>query len=433
MFNHNLSTRPNGLTLIRVPMPAVSSVTALLFVNTGSRFESKKWWGIAHFLEHMVFKGSPKYPTAQKLAGAVDSVGANFNAFTSHEYTGYYVKSASSHLGLSLDVLSDMILVPNLKQEDIDREKGVIIEEMNMYVDTPTRYVGQIFQHLVFDEKSLGHDIIGTKESVSALSRQDFVDFMNDWYGYENLILVLAGDEKVVSDKETLKLVDEYFSKGDGARHSKKAKELLGTSPLTESNLHVQNKATEQAHFILGFPAFSCFDDRRYALSLLGTVLGGNMSSRLFSEVREKRGLCYYVHSDVDLFLDSGTFGASAGVDPKRVDEAIKVSISEFYSILDRSKNITSSELKSAKDYISGKFVLDLEDSESVAQFYGMRQLVHGQIQTPEEVLAKYQKVTLEQIEAVVKEVIKPDNLRFALLGPFEDQSRFQDLLKSLG
>lgn len=418
------------MMLIQVPMPAVSSVTALLFANTGSRYEPKKWWGIAHFLEHMVFKGSRKFPTAQQLAATVDGVGAHFNAFTSNEYTGYYVKSASNHLGLSLDVLSDMILEPLLKQEDIDREKGVIIEEMNMYADTPARFVGQVFQHLVFDEKSLGHDIIGTKESVSALDRQDFTGFMSQWYGYQNLVLVLAGDAQAVESSQTLSMVDEYFSKGDGSRQAKKAKENLGPAPLTNNLMKVQQKTTEQAHFILGFPAFDCFDPRRYALSLLGTILGGNMSSRLFSEVREKRGLCYYVHSDVDLFLDAGTFGASAGVDPKRVDEAIKVTCNEFYSILNKTKSITSEELQKAKDYMSGKFVLDLEDSESVAHYYGMRQLVHGEIVTPEEALARYQKVTLDEIEAVAQAVIDPDKIRFTLLGPFEDEERFKKLLK---
>lgn len=430
MLKHSVTTLPSGLTVITVPMPAVESVTVLALVNAGSRYEKSQWWGISHFLEHMVFKGTEQYPDAQTLSAAVDAVGANFNAFTSKEYTGYYVKGASKHLPLALNVVSDMLLTPKLRQADIDREKGVIIEEINMYADMPSSHIANQFEQMVFAMPTLGHDIIGTKETISALTTQDFQNYLTQWYGLKNVILILSGDDKLLSDPATMKLVTKAFAKGDVAkRGAQKAKEHLGTKPLTKKKLLVINKKTEQAHFILGFPSYNRHSPKRHALSLLGVILGGNMSSRLFTEVREKRGLCYYVHSDNDVNHDIGMFGASAGVDPKRVDEAVQVTLGEFKALKDGSKPITKSDLQRAKDYISGKFVLDLEDSESVAQYFGMKQLLLGEIESPEQLLQRYMAVTLEQINDVIQEVIVPAEARFAIIGPFKDKKRFEKLL----
>ena len=431
MLKHTINVLNSHLTVLRIPMPAVKSVTVLALVNTGSRYEPANWLGISHFLEHMVFKGTEKYPEAKILSAAVDAVGAKFNAFTSKEYTGYYVKADSKKMELALDVVSDMVLTPRLRQEDIDREKGVIIEEMNMYADMPSSHIGSLFEEMMYHPDTLGHDVIGIKETVSNLKSEDFQAYLNQWYGLKNVVLVLSGDDEILNQESTIDLVEKMFSKGNVSQRSAESfRDHLGPQPLTDKKLHVEYKKTEQAHFVLGYPCFSRTDDRRYALSLASIVLGGNMSSRLFSEVREKRGLCYYVHADTDFYHDTGLFGGAAGVDPKRVEEAVKVTVQEFLSIADGTKPITAEELQKAKDYISGKFVLDLEDSESVAQYYGMKQLLLGTVETPDELLKKFMVVTLDEVHRVVSQVIQKDQLRFAIIGPFEDKTVFENLLK---
>jgi predicted Zn-dependent peptidase len=430
MLNYLKTVLPSGLTVIRVPMPAVKSVTVLALVSTGSRYEPEKWFGISHFLEHMVFKGTQKYPDSQALAAAVDAVGAKFNAFTSKEYTGYYVKAASQHSGLALDFVSDQLLTPQLKQEDIDREKGVIIEEINMYADMPSAHIGNLFEQMVYQPSGLGHDVLGTKETVSSLTTQDFQSYLKQWYGLKNVVLILAGDDTVLSKESVLSEIETAFSKGNSKeRQAEKFSDHLEKRPLSEERLLVEFKQTEQAHFIMGFPGISRSHKARHALSLLSVILGGNMSSRLFTEVREKRGLCYYVHSDTDFFHDCGLFGASAGVDPKRVEEAIKVTREEFLTVTTGQKPITALDLKTAKDYLIGKVIMDLEDSESVAQYFGMKQLLTGRVETPEELFAKFNAVTLEEIQGIADKLIQPDQLRLALIGPFKQAKNFEKFL----
>jgi len=431
MFTHALTTLSSGLPVISIPMPSVKSVTVLVLVNTGSRYEKPREEGIAHFLEHMVFKGTEKYPNAQSLASSVDNVGADFNAFTSKEYTGYYVKAASQHLRLALDVVSDMLLTPQLRQDDIDREKGVIVEEINMYADTPARHIDDIFDRMMFSGSGLGHDIIGTKATVSELNTQDFRRFLQQWYGHENMLLVMAGNDVLLNDPTTLLMVEELFSKEAGERIKNKVKleRYLPTHALAPHRLHVEFKETEQAHFILGWPGITRSDPRRYALSLLSTILGGNMSSRLFGEVREKRGLCYYVHSDTDMYHDTGVFGGAAGVDPKRVEEALSVTINEFMATTNGSKPLTTADLQNAKDYVAGKMVLGFEDSESVAQYYGMKQLLTGIIEEPEAVLAKINAVQLDEVQAVAQELLQEKEMRLALIGPFKKPELFEQFV----
>jgi len=427
MISYTKDTLPSGLTVIRVPMQSVQSVTVLALVNVGSRFEESRLWGISHFLEHMVFKGTEKYPEAQTLAAAVDAIGAKFNAFTSKEYTGYYVKATSKGLELALDVVSDMLLTPKLLQEDIDREKGVIIEEINMYADMPSSHIAECFEQMTYIKESLGHDIIGTKETVSAFTSEDFRNHLHNWYGRGNIVLILSGDDQVIQQQSLLQKVDQLFQKGDAKqRKANKASEHLGNAPMTDEKLLVVHRPTEQAHFVLGFPGLKRADKRRPALSLLSVVLGGNMSSRLFSEVREKRGLCYYVHSDADFYHDVGLFGGSAGVDPKRVEEAVTVTLAEYFALGKGTKPVTETELQRAKDYITGKFVLDFEDSESVAQYFGMKQLLLNDIETPDELLKKYMAVTLDEVNALAQEILIKDRLRFAVIGPFKDKSLFE-------
>lgn len=419
MLEHQLHQLKSGLTVITIPMPSVQSLTVMALANTGSRYEQPSQYGIAHFFEHIVFKGTAKYPEAQDLAQAVDSVGANFNAFTSKEYTGYYVQVASKHFELALDVVSDMLLTPQLRQEDIDREKGVIIEEMNMYADMPASDIGDRFEEMAFSGNGLSHKIVGTKDTVNSITTQNFKDFLQTWYGLNNLVVVVAGDASVVGKAQTLIQIEQMFSK-TGNKQSEISHERL-SSILAEDKVVFVNKKTEQNHFTFGWPSIERLSARRHTLTLLSSIIGGNMSSRLFSEVREKRGLCYYVHSDLTQYHEGGLFGASAGVDPARVEEAIKVSLDEFRLLANGEKKVTAEELKRAKEYVIGKTVLGLEDSESVAQFYGLRQLLHGKVENPDDFIAKIRQVELEDVQGLATDLVTSGQLRFGLIGTFNE------------
>lgn len=432
MYTHLTSTLANGLTVIRVPMPAVRSVTVLALANTGSRYENPEKYGIAHFFEHIVFKGTTEYPSAQILSAAIDGIGADFNAFTSKEYTGYYVKSASAKFQTSLSVVSDMMLAPLIKQEDVERERGVIIEEINMYQDTPMRNVGSLFEEMVFAGSGLSHDILGTKETVSGITSEDFRTFLKQWYGLHNLVLVVAGDASVVEPDSCLDAVTVAFSKQHESRASKHvptAQKAQKEPQISEEKLLVSYKKTEQAHLILGWQGIERSDKRKYALSVLDTILGGTMSSRLFTEVREKRGLCYYVRSEVDHYHNTGIFGASAGVDPTRIDEALKTILGEFAALLDGSKPVTQEELGRAKDTFSGTMTLGLEDSRQVAQFFGMKQLLSQKTQSPDEVLQKIMAVTLEEVQQVAQDLVADGGVRLAVIGPYKGRQRFAKIL----
>lgn len=422
MFKHQLHQLKSGLRVITIPMASVESLTVMALADTGSRYEQPNQYGIAHFFEHMVFKGTARYPEAQDLAQAVDSVGANFNAFTSKEYTGYYVQVAARHFELALDVVSDMLLTPQLRQADIDREKGVIIEEMNMYADMPASDIGDRFEEMAFAGNGLAHKIVGTKETVSSITTQDFKDFLAQWYDLSNLVVVVAGAASVVNKSQTLGQIEQMFAKAGASRsnHTSARHERLPQLLSDQRSVFVTKK-TEQNHFTFGWPSIERLSDRRHTLTLLSSIIGGNMSSRLFSEVREKRGLCYYVHSDLTQYHEGGLFGGSAGVDPARIEEAVKVSLDEFKLMASGEKKVTADELKRAKEYVIGKTVLGLEDSQSVAQFYGLRQLLQGQVENPDDFMEKIRQVSLEEVQGLVADLIQPQQLRFGLIGEFNE------------
>jgi predicted Zn-dependent peptidase len=430
---YDLHTLSSGLRVLLIPMKSVKSATVLLYVNTGSRYEPAKWGGISHFLEHMVFKGTAKYPTPRELSAAVDAVGAEFNAFTSKEYTAYYVKSASKDIGLSLDVVSDMFLTPTLKDDDLQREKGVIIEELNMYQDTPIRHIGEVFEQLMFKGNPMGRDIIGTKKTINALQRDDFVQYLKQWYGLGNVVLTIAGDDIALKDPALLKTIERCFSKtSDTSDRSNGGERKLGNVLSKDGYMNVEYKKTEQAHFVMAVPGLKRGSEDKYANSALSVILGGNMSSRLFTEVREKRGLCYYVRADGDTYHDVGSFGASAGVDPKRVEEAVKVVKDELFGLADStgSRAITESELKRAKDFLIGKTVLDFEDSETVANYFGSKYLLEGKVMTIDEAIEKIRAVTLDDVQTLAKRLLDPSQLYFAMLGPFKDSEKFEKILR---
>lgn len=437
------------LPLLLIDMPATESVTVMILANTGSRYETKREEGLAHFFEHMVFKGTKKFANAKTLAETLDNVGADFNAFTSKEYTGYYVRAAAQSFNLAIDVLSDMILQPKLRQEDIDREKGVIIEELNMYVDHPAHHIANVFDQMIFADPQLSHDIIGRKETIRSFTKADFENFLQKYYGIENLLLVIAGNIAAISknEKELFTTIEKNFSKLNKNRAIGKqaqpiykdwstmsAKDIMEATEINQKAFSTEKfklvkRKTEQAHFVMAWPAFDGRYKDRYVLSLLSAILGGNMSSRLFSQVREERGLAYYVRSEMDLLHDAGLLGCSAGVDPSRVKEAIKISRQVFENLASGKEPVTEKELERAKKYLRGKMLLSLESSNSVAQFFGFKELLLDDLMQIDEALELLEAVSLEDLERVAKLVIRDGELRFAMIGNFKNEAEIKALV----
>ncbi len=425
------------LPVILVDVKNSKSVTTMFLANTGARYETSKEEGLAHFFEHMVFKGTQQFSNSKILAEALDSVGADFNAFTSKEYTGYYVRSATSSFSLALDVLSDMLFQAKLNQNDIDREKGVIIEELNMYKDDPPAHIADVFEEMIFVKRNLAHPVIGRKETIQSFTSADFRNFLSKFYAPENLLLVIAGglQSLAANESEILTQVEKALSKMQDKRLGEKHTfpKSLGTDPttiaqksFTEQKFNLVRRATAQAHFVMAWPALSANHQDRYALQILSTIVGSNMSSRLFNQVREERGLAYYVHSNLDFYHDTGLFGCSAGVDSNRAEEAIKVSKAVFTDLLSTKAKIDAKELARAKDYLRGKTLLSLESSNNVSQFFGLRQLLREEILSVEEVLQKFDAVTIGDLERVAKAIVRENELRLAIIGDFKNEEKLR-------
>ncbi|HYK09023.1 MAG TPA: pitrilysin family protein, partial [Candidatus Eisenbacteria bacterium] len=317
---------PNGLRVITVPMPSFESATVLLMVGAGSRYETAKNSGISHFLEHMAFKGTTKRPSAMDIAGLIDGIGGEFNAFTSKEATGYYVKAQSTHVETCLDLLSDMIANSLLDAKEIEKEKGVIIEEINMYEDTPMRNLGDVYEGLLYGDTPMGWDTAGTKEVVNSVTREDFEVYMKSLYSPHNMTVIVAGGINETAEE----LVSKYFgpmSKFDTIVANKVVERQ------SKPAVYLKNKKTEQVQLALGVRTVGLDHPDEDALEVLAGILGGGMSSRLFNEVREKRGLAYYVRTNSDNYTDCGTLVTTAGVDPKRTKDAVKVILEELAKI----------------------------------------------------------------------------------------------------
>lgn len=415
---------PNGLRLITVPMPSFESATALVMVGAGSRYETKKNSGISHFLEHMAFKGTEKRPTALDIASLIDGIGGEFNAFTGKEYTGYYVKSGKNNVETILDILSDMLKHSKLDPVEIEKEKGVIAEEINLYEDMPMRKIGDIYEALLYGDTPMGWDIAGEKSIIQGITRQDFVSYMQSLYSPHNMTVVVAGG---INEGEIRELVGKYF--GDMKRF-----DTIKAAPIVEDQkkpaVLVKEKKTEQVHIALGVRTVDLNHPDKYPLSVLASIMGGGMSSRLFNEVREKRGLAYYVRSSSDEYIDCGTLVSTAGIDPKRVTDAIKVMIEQYQLISGGKLAITQEELKKAKEYMKGHLVLELEDSRSVSTFYAHQELDEEEVLNPDEVLKKIDAVTIDQIDEVGKKYFVNGGLNLALIGNYEHKDQLEEIVK---
>ena len=413
-------TLDNGLRVLTANMPQVQSVTCMIMLAAGSRYETPDTNGIAHFAEHMFFKGTERRPTAREIGMEVDGLGGEFNAFTGKEYTGYYVKCAAEHRDVALDVLVDMLRNSRFDSDEIQREKGVIVEEMNMYFDTPRDFIGGVYDNLLYGDQPLGWDIIGRKETVRGATRETFFQYLDRWYKPERLVVGVGGR---VGDGLAPRL-EELLGDMNGRATGAPAPVEVGANG---ARVKVHTKASDQAHLCLGVRSYPLDHPDRYVLQLLATVLGGGMSSRLFTEVRERRGLAYYVSGLNHSYTDAGSLYSQAGVDIERIDEAVATIVAELRRVAD--EDVPPDELEKARNFAKGRFVLQLESPQGTIMYGLRREVLEGRAVEPEEVLAELDRVTADDIRRVARDIVAADGLKLAVIGPFDDAERFEQLL----
>lgn len=418
---HKITTLKNGLTLITVDLPHLDSVTTLVAVGAGSRYETKKINGMSHFLEHMFFKGSRKYPTAEKIATIVDGIGAVNNAATDKEVTYYWIKSASKHIELSSDILSSMIKESLLAEEEIEKEKGVIIEELRMYRDNPSRYVWNLYEALQFGDQPLGWDIGGDEKTIASFSRNDFISYMDSLYSPKNMALIYVGN----LPKNIQGVALKYFSDLP-ERATAKFTPYKGFKQ-NKPKVNIHYKRTDQANLVLGVKSYDRYDQKRYAAKVLSTILGEGMSSRLFIQVRERRGLAYHISANFGSYKDIGAFSVYAGVKLEKVEEALQVIRAEIERIT--SEKVTDDELRKAKEMARGRLAIWTESTNFLAEYFGTMFVLDRKIETFEEYLENIEKVTLEDIQEVAKELFQPNLFNLQIIGPFKQTEKFDKVL----
>ena len=404
----------NGLRIITVPQKETKAATVLILVKAGSKYENKNTSGISHFLEHMLFKGTEKRKGPMEVAEELDNVGGEFNAFTGEEYTGYYAKVNYSNFDIALDWVSDIFLNSKIPSKELLKEKGVIIEEINMYRENPMMYIGDLWKQVLYGNQPAGWDIAGTRQSVSSIQRKDIKKYMDDHYVATNTIVCVAGN---IDEEKTIEKVKKYFSK----INSNQSREKIGViEKQTKPQVKTIYKKTNQTNIALGVRGYDMLHPHKITLDVMSVILGGSMSSRLFKEVREKLGAAYYVRTYNNSDTDSGSLVTFAGVDNKKIDKVIEAIIKE-YKKLTKTK-VSDAELKKAKECIKGKVILKMESSDAQASFYGMQELLKNDIISMEDIFKKIDNVSSKDIMSVAKDIFKNEKLNMALIGPFKNK-----------
>lgn len=404
-------TLQNGAHVVLVPLADTASITTLVMYPVGSRYEPSKLQGVSHYVEHLMFKGTKKRKNTLVLTREIDRLGAEYNAFTGKEYTGYYIKTDKLYAKTAIDILSDMLLNSVFDPKEMEREKGPIVEELKMYRDNPIMNLDNVFEELLYDGP-LGRDIGGTDKHVLGYKRPDVLAYRDKFYDPSNMTILLAG----AVDESTKQLVENYFGPAISKRKASKAfKPAVLRKQSKKERLVVQHKDTDQCQMMLGFPSFGYGDKDAAALSVLNTILGGSMSSRLFIQIRERRGLAYTICSGVEKFRDTGYAYIRAGIDPKNVNKALNVIFKELEYM--KTKEVTTHELDDAKTHIRGSLTLSMEDSSVQANWYAKRALFYPEIETPPEYLQRIDAVSKKDILRVAKRVYKMNDARLAFIG----------------
>jgi len=405
----------NGLRIIAHPMSTMQSVALGIWIRVGARYESPQYKGIAHFLEHLLFKGSKNYSCC-KIKESIEGVGGSLNGFTSEELTCYLVKIPQAYLDLALAILSDMVLNPLLLPKEIDKERAVILEEIKMYKDLPQSYVYELLDELLWPKQPLGTPIIGTVDSVNRIKRESLLLFKQRYYAAPNIIISAAG---LLDYDKFVKKISAIFS-------SPKEKYTTAFSRVNEQQskpqLKLLHKETEQTHLVLGFHGFKRGHSLRHALGLLHIVLGANMSSRLFNEVREKKGLAYEIGTVVKYFQDTGAFIVHAGVNNRKVRDAVKVILKELKRIKD--KPVTVSEFRRAKEFYLGQLMLALEDTLDHMFWIGESTAALDKVYSLEDIIAEVKKIKRQDIQKVARYIFDEKKINLALIGPLKDNEQ---------
>lgn len=415
------TTLDNGLRVITATMPHTRSVSICIFIGVGSRYEAEAEAGVSHFIEHLLFKGTPKRETARAISEAIEGVGGILNGGTDKELTLYWCKVAQPHFELALDVLADMLLYSKFDPQDIEKERQIIIEEINMSKDSPAQRVDMLIDELLWPKHPLGRDIAGSKESVAAVTRDMMLTYRQGQYLPNNTVVTIAGN---IQHQQMVTAVSQALGNWTNQR------ERSGYSAYKEQpaqRLHVETKDTEQAHLCLALPGLSLFNPKRFTLDLLNVILGGGMGSRLFTEIRDKLGLVYSIHSYVEHFLDSGSVTVSAGVEPKNLSAVIKA-ILEQLSLL--REIVPESELSKAKELSKGRLLLHMEDSRNVAGWVGGQEILTGRILSVDQVVSIIDAITADELKQLAQELLVGSRLRLAIVGRVAKDEPLEELLK---
>lgn len=414
-------TLQNGLRIYLIPVPIFQSVSIGIFVRVGSRYERQAEAGVSHFIEHMLFKGTTRRPSARIIAETIEGVGGVSNAYTSQETTVYYAKVAGAQASTALDVMGDMVRHPLFDPAEFEKERYVIGEELNMIYDSPDSWVNVLLDQVLWPNHPLGHNIVGTAESLTGLSRDALTAYFGANYQPQNALVAIGGafdPDKILAEVTSLL--------GDWQPETVPSFEPAA-SLQTQARWHLEDRPIEQGHLCLALPGLSRRDPDRYALSVLNAVLGEGMSSRLFLNIREEKGLAYAVDSSLNLLQDTGSLTVYAGVDPDRAPEALQAVLDELDRL--RTEPVPPAELHKVKEYLKGRLVLGLEDSFSRAAWVAYQALFLEEIKSPEEILEAYNAVTVEDVLAVAQKVISPDRYNLAVVGPFGEGEALGQLL----
>ena len=420
MVMYNKAVLNNGLRVLTSTMPHSRSVCLAIFVGAGSCYESKEEAGISHFAEHLFFKGTERRPTSKEITQDIEGVGGIINAGTDKEITVFWCKVASPHFSIALDVLSDLLLNSRFDNKDIERERQVIMEEINMNLDLPQQRVNMLIDELLWPEQPLGREVTGYKETASSITREQLLNYVARRYMPNNTVLSIAGN---IQHEEAMAQIKPLFDKWA-------AGELMTgyitNDKQTEARLRIEPKDIEQAHLCLAVHGYSHSHPQRFIIDLLNTVLGGGMSSRLFTEIRENRGLAYDIHSYTEHFLDSGSFGIYAGVDPEKVEIALAAILEEVSKI---KQGITTTELTRAKELSKGRLYLRFEDSQNVALWYGGQEILTRQILDIDDVISIVDAITVVELKEVAEEILTDSGLNLAVTGPIKEEESSRDSL----
>ncbi len=410
---------PNGLRIITVPITGAPTATVLAMVEAGSKYENHTTNGLSHFLEHMCFKGTLKRPTAKDISHELDALGAQYNAFTSEEFTGYWAKAAKEHVPLLLDVVSDIYLNSTFPAAEIEKEKGVIVEEINMYHDMPQRHVQELFMKVLYDDQPAGWSIAGTKETVRSFGRDDFLHYRTEHYVAPATTIIVAGG---FSERVVLKQLTKIFGT---VRRAKKGAKVPVTEVQKAPAIVVERRPTDQSHIVIGVRAYKAGHKRQVAAEVLTALLGSGMSSRLFLRLREEMGIGYYVRAGYDALTDHGILAVSLGCDTKRVGEALDAILAEFKKL--KTDLVGAEELAKTKQHLAGALLLDLEGSDRIAEFYGHQEVLRRPLKKPEQLIAEIKKVTAADVRRVAQDLFVDTKLNFAGVGPLPDDATLRE------